>query len=511
MVPGERAPLTAPLVILGMEAGDADRIEKWAMAGHLPTIASIMGRGCWGRLSGPEMVSEHGVWVSLFSGVSRSHHGYYYWRPLKPGTYELELTDFERLSTLPFWSSLRGGTKKAAIIDPPESHPLPGLSGVQLANWAPHNPRFATCAVPEALLDDLRRRFGPPMYIEEAVDSSVVRDQSIYQGLLKQIEQKGELCRYLASRDRYDLILVNFFESHVAGHQFLKYSLPGGADSDESGLSTAIQEVYGAIDRQMGLLLAELPAGSNVFIVSNVGLHEEYPSQKLLENFCRQLGYQASAQPRSPRLGALKWSRRLMPGSWRDAAKSRLPRDVRERLRAEQFRRATNWRETTAFPIPALYTGFLRVNLRGREPEGTVESNREYENLLDRLEDDLRRLVDPEANQPAVRKISRTIELFGGGPPVSLPDLFVEWSPTPYIMRRVEHPEAVLVQEDLDFTRGSHHTHHGFVAAAGSSIRKTGRLGDLEVLDLAPTFLSLLDEPVRPHMSGKGIEEMVPL
>lgn len=502
---------SSPLVILGLEAGDADLIEQWAEEGHLPTIAAIMERGCWGRLTGPEMVSEHGVWVSLLSGVSRGRHGYYYWRPLKPGTYELQLTDLQNLGVLPFWSCFRGQQKKAAIIDPSESYPFAGMPGVQLANWAPHNPRFPTCAIPAGLLDDLRRRFGPPMYVEERVDSSFDRDRRIHQGLLKQIEQKGALSRYLITRDRYDLIVITFFESHVAGHQFLKYRPPGrGVDgARESELAGAIREVYRSIDRQMGLLLDELPAESNVFVVSNVGLQEDYPTRKLLEAFCRQLGYQVPVESSSHRLGPLAWARGVMPESWRLAASTRLPRRIRERLLAEQFREGTNWLETTAFPITSLYTGFLRVNLRGREPQGIVEPGAEYHALLDRLEDDLRRLIDPQANQPAVKKIDRTVELFGSGPPFSLPDLFVEWSPTPYIKRRVVHPKAVLVQENLDYTRGSHHTHQGFVAAAGSRIQEQGRLGDIEVLDLAPTFLFLADEPAPQIMSGKRIESMI--
>jgi hypothetical protein len=71
---------TSPLVILDLDAGDPGFIQRWARAGGLPAIASIMERGCWGRTAGPELMSEHGVWVSLFSGISRSQHGYYYFR-----------------------------------------------------------------------------------------------------------------------------------------------------------------------------------------------------------------------------------------------------------------------------------------------------------------------------------------------------------------------------------------------------------------------------------------------
>ena len=80
-----------PLIILGIDAGDPVFIRRWAAQGYLPAIASIMERGCWARTAGPELISEHGVWMSLFSGLSRSQHGYYYFRQLNPGTYDLML------------------------------------------------------------------------------------------------------------------------------------------------------------------------------------------------------------------------------------------------------------------------------------------------------------------------------------------------------------------------------------------------------------------------------------
>lgn len=500
---------TRPLVIFGLEAGEAALIEQWARAGRLPTIASIMQRGGFGRLTGSELVNEHGVWVSLFTGLSRGQHGYYYWRPLRPGTYELELSDLEDVGALPFWSCLRGSSKKAAIIDPSESRLVAGLPGVQLGNWAPHNPRYAACSEPASLLTELRQRFGHEMWVEEDVDSDLVRDREIYRGLLKQIEQKGALCRDLIRHDPFDLIAITFFESHIAGHQFLKYSFDvrGPSAIEDPALSDAICNIYQAIDRQLGVLLAEASEKANVFVVSNVGLQEDYPSRKLIEALCRELGYQVPAKSSSVSFHAL--ARRALPEALRTALSRRLSRPARERLLADGFRTGTDWQKTTAFPIPSLYTSFLRVNLRGREPQGIVEPGRQYEYVLDRLEADLKQLVDPQTHRPAVKRIARTVDLFGGGPPSSLPDLFVEWTPTTYIKRRVVHPKAVLSQEHLDYSRGSHHTYHGFLAAAGPSIGNRGCLGDIDILDLAPSFLHLMNENIPPEMSGKVSEKIV--
>lgn len=75
-----------PLWIFGLDTGDVEMIRDWVRQGHLPAIGSLLGRGCWAVVSGPEMVAEYGAALTLFSGVSRADHGYYYMRQLQPGT-----------------------------------------------------------------------------------------------------------------------------------------------------------------------------------------------------------------------------------------------------------------------------------------------------------------------------------------------------------------------------------------------------------------------------------------
>lgn len=503
---------TSPLVILGFEVGDPDSIERWAREGALPTIASIMKRGCWGRTTGPELICGQGVGLSLFSGVSRSEHGYYYFRQLKPGTYDLQCISARDADTLPFWSHFRGREKKVAIIDAPDIYALDGIPGVQLANWATlqaKEARLPPSAEPAGVLHDVRQLIGQQIEIDGfRAESSFSEDQLAFRLLMKRIEKKGALCRYLLSRNSYDLVVAMFSETHVAGHRFWNYrpeAQPNGTATKKHTLANAIPDTYRAIDRQLGVLLEQVPNEANVVIISLFGMKDHYPTTGLIEAFCRQLGYQAPSEPTLRSLSPLALARWAMPQPWRTTLSHLLPEERRERLLADQFSSTTNWERTTAFAIPSLNTSFVWVNLRGREPAGVVEPGAEYGALLDRLEADLKRLVDPHTGDPAVEQVTRTVEAFGGAPPVSLPDLFVEWNAHAHFMQRIVHPRAELVQLKQRYHRGSYHSFSGFVAAAGPSIQGRGAVGSMSLLDLCPTFLSLMGEPVPPTMSGKVI------
>ncbi len=155
-----------PLVILAIDAGDPRLIQKWSGEGHLPTLSRFMQKGSWGTTAGSDMISEHGIWVSMLSGLSRDQTGYYDFRQLKPGTYQLELKTSKDARANPFWFHLRGKNKRVAIVDAQEMYPIPGLDGIQISNWATHEPAFGPTAQPEGILSEVRRVFGPQIKTE---------------------------------------------------------------------------------------------------------------------------------------------------------------------------------------------------------------------------------------------------------------------------------------------------------------------------------------------------------
>ena len=129
----------SPLVVLGIDAGDPGFLGDWMREGHLPTISRLAARGVQARTGGAELISEHGAWVSVFSGISRRDHGYFYFRQLKPGTYDLETVTGLDLDAAPFWTRIPPESRRFAIVDIPDTDPTPGLPGIQLAHWATHN------------------------------------------------------------------------------------------------------------------------------------------------------------------------------------------------------------------------------------------------------------------------------------------------------------------------------------------------------------------------------------
>ena len=494
-----------PLVVVQCDAFDPELTRRWMDDGALPTLAALRRGGVEAPLAGPERVAELGMALSMYSGVSRARHGYYDYRQLRPGSYDLYPAIAADAAAAPFWSTL---TDRAVVtIDAGETSPVPGLAGVQLANWTAHQSATRVVrptALPASALADARRSFGPAPRINEfLLGSTPEEDRPVLASLLDRVRRKGALLRQFASRGG-DVIVAGFFEGHTAGHRFWKYHRGRATDADLAG---ALRAVYAAIDREIGELLTAIP-NANVVVVSLFGMHDEYPSEGLMESFCRVLGYQ-EAPRRSSETGPSRPSRslssvagRLLPASVRTAISRRLPIATQERLIADAFRSSTDWSRTLAFSIPSLYTGHVRLNVRGREPGGIVEPGREYREVLDRIEADLRALEDPLTDQSPIGAVHRTADLFGEAVPTRLPDLFVEWAPSAHFRAAVVHPRGVLRQTPPAYFRDSFHKLAGFAIAAGPDIHARGAVRAVDVLDLAPTFLSLLDRSPNESMTG---------
>jgi predicted AlkP superfamily phosphohydrolase/phosphomutase len=490
-------PLKNPLLIIAMDAGDPELIETWLAEGRMPNLATLIARSKTARLKDDEAVSEFGNWLTFFSGVSRAKHGVYYFRQLQPGSYTLGRYLAQDTGVLPFWKHLRGKDKRVAIIDAPESNIVPNLPGLQLADWATHQSvewKLTAKTEPASLLDQAYQIYGQRMQvIEYEVDAPVEDDLKARAILLQRLKNKGELCRHLLTAADHDLIVVGFFEAHVAAHRFWDYTPGGLRDGQGDGrLTHAIREAYQATDEQIGNLLDLLPDNTNVFVASLYGMKFGYPIDGLAENLCHQLGYQNSAPPASAFSSPVALARRILPAPLRTAISQRLSFRLQDKLLTQNLARSTDWSQTRAFSIPALYHTLIRINLKGRDPQGIVHPGDEYHELLRDIEADFRQLTDPASGQPVIDAVYKAEELYGPQRSDALPDLFIHWKPTRHFMPAVNHPNGPITQDRPHYYRSSGHSAKGIVAAAGPDVAAIGDLSRLTLTDWSQMFLSLM-------------------
>jgi predicted AlkP superfamily phosphohydrolase/phosphomutase len=155
------------------------------------------------------------------------------------------------------------------------------------------------------------------------------------------------------------------------------------------------------------------------------------------------------------------------------------------------------WSATRAFADATVFCLGVRVNLKGREPEGIVEPQ-DYEALRDELMRELLAIRDPATGGPVVVRAWRREDLHPGDHNGHEPDVYVEYHPAYRGVPRSGRP--VLRPAWGDQAAG--HADDGILLAAGPGITRLGRLDQARLLDAAPTILALLGVGIPPSMEG---------
>jgi predicted AlkP superfamily phosphohydrolase/phosphomutase len=253
----------------------------------------------------------------------------------------------------PFWAKLRGSGKRVAVIDAPETYPIAGLEGIQICDWSNHETRHKPSANPESLLQDARKEFGAPYVIEQHPNNSIRQDNNLLPKYIDRIRRTGRLFRHLLTQGQFDLIVVGFGESHTGGYQFWHHL---DKPEDEVGvLGHAIRDIYAAIDDEFGRLLEQRGGETtNVVLFGAIGISDSYPTNVILETMLRKFGYLRDIT----------------------GAGGTRPLDLARRPISDAFLTCIDWPNTQAYYLPPIHNSIVRVNLRGREPQGIAELER---------------------------------------------------------------------------------------------------------------------------------------
>ncbi|MGB3904339.1 MAG: alkaline phosphatase family protein, partial [Anaerolineae bacterium] len=138
--------------------------------------------------------------------------------------------------------------------------------------------------------------------------------------------------------------------------------------------------------------------------------------------------------------------------------------------------------------------GRIFINLRGREPQGTVNPGKEYEALRTELVEALGRLEDPESGESMIEAVYKREEIYSGQCYDQAPDLVA--------MPRRGYDLKGSVKKDVLTERGvingAHTYDDALIYIQGHEISK----GEAAIVDVMPTILHLMDVPIPGDVDG---------
>jgi predicted AlkP superfamily phosphohydrolase/phosphomutase len=197
-----------------------------------------------------------------------------------------------------------------------------------------------------------------------------------------------------------------------------------------------------------------------------------------------------------------------------DSVKSLLPQGLQARVRRRirqgrssfknDLLETIDWKKTRAF-FPGVPLQGIVLPRAGRDTPAGFSSEAERVALRDRIRRELEQLIGPDGGTVVDRVWTRE-ELYDGPYTELAPDLIFVARDYSCLGRPVLGARSWF----RDSTAGANGFHRmgGVILALGEGIRAGVRIGDCEILDMTPTLLHALGEPVPDDMDGRVVREL---
>jgi len=507
-------PETSPKVlVIGLELGDGQLLRSWAEAGLLPNVRRLLDTGTWGWLETTAEDLHISAWPSIYTGAEPGEHGVYFTFQPAPGRQGYQRFHPGIYGRPTVWKLLDAAGRRCIVFDAPYSHAEDGFRGVFIQDWGTWAHYLRTASVPADVLGSLEQACGryPLGYEANDLGMMPLDPAEMSRRIGEAAVAKSAATVWLMRSREWDFLFSVFGETHVAGHYCWSAALTGNASDRDSPMFLA----YQALDRAIGTIVDAAPAGTTVLLVSGDRCGPNFAGWHLLPELLERLGYAGASAadgagdgsgdnvPRgSKRLDPVKALRDLLPKEFRKNLARKLPTALRDRLAQRVDTADIDWSRTRAYCLPTDLEGCIRINLKGREPQGIVEPGAEYQTALDDLAAGLLELRDPQTGAAIVRKVLRTDDAFPGERRDLLPDLIVQWQAECPIDAAAS-PRVGLVSQPSPDPRPGTHRGPGFVLAAGPGIAAGGTLDAGHIMDLAPTLLARMGVRAPAGLHGR--------
>lgn len=513
------------LLVIALDGATLDLLQPWMAAGNLPLLSRLFQEGSGGVLESTVPWATPTAFASFATGTNPGKHGVFDFGRLIGDDYTAFVpTNGADVKQPTLWQLLSDAGISSLILNMPMTYPAEAINGWLVAGipYPSQSPRL--CHPPDLLADLQQRGWDLSLNASDDLGGSYT---DYYQGLLRLVRQRGAAAAHLIRQYNPDFVCVHFLETDQVQHRYWQF-LPGEPRYDPAGPHTdAIFALYQEAERAMQQILDAAGEDVTLCVMSDHGFgpsrHQVWPN-----NWLRQHGYLILKNTPGVRLKRLLYRLGLSPAAIREKAPERLKlailqfferqkgRAIASQLEGNDSRARrkgaldwlterlaldfydVDWSRTIAFSTGSTSAGYIFLNVKGRDPQGIVSPGAAYETKRAEIAGNLR-------HWPAVGEVKVREAVWHGSQVEHAPDLVIHWAADStdarYFQTRFSsHHLLKPIPNDY-----ASHRRNGLFLFHGRHVRQ-GQL-DADILDLTPTLLWLLQQPVPSHMDGRVLTE----
>ena len=529
------------IIAIGIDAPNYELFLKWLNAGYLPKIKKIFDNGASTSYSYTKRFRNERCWVPFLTGRSGEKPGNYGSAFDRDNYFYYNLSPFQLGEYPPFYDINEHYRICAFDLPAPISK---RINGLQVTGWASELNQPSPESVPPELLSELIRTHGSDPKLDQAFDVYDLNTQKIHASysipsvydmdalhefkskLLTSISRRSEICQDLLGRDRWDLFITLFSETHTANHilwhQDMEHPIASATRTDNS---QALLEIYQAVDRSIGDIIKRSPDNAHLVfftIDSTTKNSMDVPSMLLLPELLYRWNFpgEAALAPSNSKDSLAE----LQSGygqHWKNEVWKLRTNRGEQRLDSPYVQQQNKdplswnpanwykpvWKKMKAFALPSVSDGYIRFNVKGRESAGVISAS-EYTQTMNELCTILEKITDPRTGQPLVEKIIKIRNTPSDNDPKCPADLIVCWNEN-ITTDALDSPDIGRIGPVPFFRTGGHYAHgtvtENLLAICGPGIEPGSRLATGMQEDLPATILGLMGANIPEHFDGKSL------
>jgi predicted AlkP superfamily phosphohydrolase/phosphomutase len=456
LAPACSAPAGKPVaLVIGLDGATWKLLRPWMAAGELPTLKGLVDSGVSGELISVVPFLSPPAWTSAVTGVNPGKHGIYDFLRRLPGEMTM-VNETSRSRRVPaIWQRLSDAGVKVGVVNVPCSDPPDPVNGFMISGM-PHVD-VTDYTYPKELEAELTG------YRIDRMDLSIQpgQEQQLLDDLLGTMRARAATIERLLATKDWEFAWVVFTETDRIQHFFWQFMDPEWPEYDAAKAArygTAIHDLWVELDGYLGKIVraAREKHGQDlpILVVSDHGfgpVHREFRVQSFLRN---------------PTTGEA--------------------------------------------PITAAYAvetngAYLYFSRQGREPSGVLPRE-EFDVTRNDAMARIKSTRDPETGLPPMRAIFKNEQIYTGQFREKGPDLAMVPAPGVYISNDRGHREPWGTPS---YTFSGHHEMEGILIASGGPFRAGTLDQGVSLLDVTPTLLHLMHQPVPDNVDGKVLTEIL--
>ncbi|MDY6861431.1 MAG: alkaline phosphatase family protein [Thermodesulfobacteriota bacterium] len=462
------------VIIIGLDCATPQLIFKEHID-DLPNIRRLLSSGIYGELESCDPPITIPAWTVMMSGKDPGKLGIYGFRNRKDYSYDgLFFATSSEVKEDRVWDILSCNDKKVILVGVPQTYPPKKINGYLVSCFLTPDIN-SQYTYPHSFRHEVEKVVG--RYIFDVENFRTEDKKRLLADIYVMTEKRFRLMKYLIKSKDWDFLMGVEIGVDRLYHGFWKYQDAEHPKYKEGNpFFNVIKKYHKYIDNQVGEILDILPENTEIMIVSDHGAKGMKGGICINEWLIRQ--------------GYLKIIERP---------------EVITPLNKIKI----DWKNTAAWGEGGYYSRIF-LNVKGREPEGRIEPE-EYERIRQELKRRLEAIEDENGNNIGT-KVYLPEELYpvvNGTPP----DLIVylgnlDWRS----VGSIGHPSFITYENDTGPDDANHAKNGIFILNSVEHYRNSVPIktlppprGNLKIMDVASTVLSLLGKEIHYEMGGKVI------